>query len=63
MINYLLSLVRDKRNGGAEPHDGERRKPTLKEANSRLQKAADAFNNTVTLSPDRVRELLERAKR
>lgn len=41
----------------------DRRAPTLQQANARLKSAADDFTNTVTLNPERVRELLERARR
>ena len=62
MINFILSLVRDKRVDNRE-YSGDRRRPTLKDANRRLQHAAEKFSDTVTLSPDRVRELLQRTKR
>jgi hypothetical protein len=62
MINYLMSLFHDRRKEPTKASAPGERRVTVKEARAMLTKATDEFNDTITMSPDRVREMLRRAK-
>lgn len=64
MLSKLVSLIHDRRKMGHDC-DGcsqDRRRPTLQEATERLNGSIKDFNETITLSGDKVKELIESAK-
>lgn len=60
MLSILSSIFVDRRKK-VQPIECERRRVTRKEADMRLRCAVNDFNATVTIAPERVKELLQRA--
>lgn len=54
MINYLLSFFRERRHR-------VRRDVSLQQARCMLTRATEDFSSTITLTPERVKELLRKA--
>ena len=65
MLEYIKSWFVERRNGHRRIVclGCDRRRVSKKEADLRLAKSIDDFATTVTLSPEKVKELLERAKK
>lgn len=61
--NYLRSLFQDRRREPTNLSAPGERRLSMKEAQSKLHKAADDLNDTITMSPDRVKEMLRRIER
>lgn len=64
MLGQLRAFFMDRRIATRRTEcDGceERRIPTREEANSRLDKAIDSFSETITCSPERLKQLLKKA--
>jgi hypothetical protein len=61
MLGKLYSLFHERRIS-QEPVGEDRRHPTPRQANERLQKAAESLNETITLWPNQAKDLLEKVK-
>lgn len=61
MIDYLISLFVNRRKGDGF-HWINRRRTTVKQARCMLAAATENFSETVTLHPERVKNLLKERK-